>query len=220
LIDAFSECEQAVRTHDPDRFFAVLFAPEDKRPHLYALAALYYEIAHAASAPREPMLKEIRLTWWRETIERARAEKPRDHAVARALAETLKVYDLPDALFEAMITARGTGFSGAAEAEAYADATVGSLMRLMGRILGGEADVRDAAIAYGLAGRHEGVFADMDTDTLAKEHFARARRTRIPRALLPAVLPVSLVPLYLKRSDPPLWRKQIAYLGAALRGRN
>jgi phytoene/squalene synthetase len=219
LIDAFSECEQAVRAHDPDRFFAVLFAPDDKRPHLYALAALYYEIAHAASAPREPMLKEIRLTWWRETIERARDGKPRDHAVARALTETLQAYDLPDALFEAMIDARGAGFAGAAAAEAHADATVGSLMRLMARVLGGEADVRDAAIAYGLAGRHDGAFADIDTDTLAKQHFAQARRTRIPRALLPTVLPAALVPLYLKRSDPPLWHKQIAYLGAVLRGR-
>jgi hypothetical protein len=219
LIDAFSECEQAVRTHDPDRFFAVLFAPEEKRPYLYALAALYYEIAHAASAPREPMLKEIRLTWWRETIERARAGKPRDHAVARALAETLKTYDLPDGLFEAMIVARSTGFADAAGAEAHADATVGSLMRLMARVLGGEAEVRDAAVAYGLAGRHDGAFAAIDTDMLAKDHFARARRIRIPRPLLPAVLPAALAPLYLKRSDPPLWRKQIAYLGAALRGR-
>lgn len=219
MIDAFSECEQAVRTHDPDRFFAVLFAPEDKRPHLYALTALYYEIAHAASAPREPMLKEIRLTWWRETIERARAGKPRDHAVARALTETLKAHDLPDALFEAMIAARGAGFSGAAEAEAHADGTVGSLMRLMARVLGGEADVRDAAIAYGLAGRRDGAFADLDTDTLANQHFAQARRTRIPRALLPAVLPAALVPLYLKRSDPPLWRKQIAYLKAMMLGK-
>jgi phytoene/squalene synthetase len=35
------------------------------------------------------MLREIRLMWWRETIAMARKGKARDHAVARALVETL-----------------------------------------------------------------------------------------------------------------------------------
>lgn len=202
----FETCEKAVRTHDPDRFFAILFAPAEARPHLFALAALYYELAHASSAPREPMLKQIRLTWWRETIELARAGKPRNHAVARALTETFLSHDLRQALFDVVIDARMNENAG----EDFADATVGSLMRLMARVLGGEADVRHAAIAYGLAGRE---------NALALAHLAAARRIWYPRALLPAVLPAALVPLYLKRSDPPLWRKQIAYLSVALRGR-
>jgi hypothetical protein len=204
--DPFEICQKAVRAHDPDRFFAALFAPEDKRRHLFVLTALYYELAHAASQAREPMLKAIRLTWWRETIERARAGNPRDHAVARALAETLQTYDLPDALFEAIITAR----SGDGSGEDFADATVGSLMRLWTRILGGEADVRDAAIAYGLAGRHDG--------EVVRTHYAKARSIRYPRTVLPAVMPAALAPLYL-RGDPPLWRKQTAYLRVAVSGR-
>jgi phytoene/squalene synthetase len=214
--DAFTSCEKAVRAHDPDRFFAVLFAPEAVRPHLFALAALHYEIAHAASAPREPMLKAIRLTWWRETIERARDGKPREHAVAQALAETLQAYALPPALFDTLIDARmGEAPDSDAAAQAYADATVGSLMRLMAHVTGGEVELSDAAIAYGLAGRK---FAGVDASGLARQHHQQARHA-YPRALLPVVLPAALVPLYLGNPDPPLWRKQIAYLGAALRGR-
>jgi phytoene synthase len=202
----FETCEKAVRTHDPDRFFAILFAPAEARPHLFALAALYYELAHASATPREPMLKQIRLTWWRETIELARAGTARDHAVARALAETFRVHNLPQALFDRLIEARMNDGAGAD----FADATVGSLMRLMACVLGGEADMRDAAIAYGLAGRE---------NALAQAHHAAAKRIRYPRALLPAVLPAALVPLYCKTADPPLWRKQIVYLSASLRGR-
>jgi len=218
----FETCEEAVRRHDPDRFFAALFAPSDKRPHLFALTALYGELAHAAAAAREPMLREIRLMWWRETIAMARNGKARDHAVARALVETFRVYDLPDAMFEAMIAARTElpeVFAEPAAAEAYADATVGSLMRLWSRVLGGAADVRHAAIAYAVAGRSGGVFARIETAALARAHYAAARQIIVPKAVLPAVLPAALVPLYLNRPDPVLWRKQIVLLGTALRGR-
>lgn len=215
--DPFVSCEKAVRQHDPDRFFAALFAPEDKRRHLFALTALYYELAHAAVAAREPMLVDIRLAWWRETIELARQGKQRDNAVAQALADTLAAHDLPEAWFDAMIAARGhEPLTSAAAAEEHADATVGSLMRLWARVLGEDVDVRDAAIAYGLAGR---VVAGIDTAAVAQKHFDAARRIRYPRAILPAVMPAALVPLYLKNAEPPLWKKQIVYLRAALRGR-
>jgi hypothetical protein len=59
----------------------------------------------------------------------------------------------------------------------------------------------------------------VNTDPLVCIRLVRARRRRLPRALLPVVLPAALVPLYLRRSDPPLWRKLLVYLRAALRGR-
>ncbi len=222
MSDPFAACEEIVRRHDPDRYFAALFAPEEMRRHLFVLYALYYELAHAAQAAREPMLVEIRLMWWRETIAGARAGTPRDHDVARALVETLKAADLPDALFEPMIAARRSEpFADAAAAEAYGDATAGSLMRLASRLLGAEADeaAREAGVAYALAGRSDGLFSAIDTARLAQAHYEAARQAEIPRAALPALLPAALVPLYLKRADPPLWRKQIALLRARMRGR-
>lgn len=220
MSDPFQACEAIVRRHDPDRYFAALFAPEDKRRFLFALYALYYELAHAAQAAREPMLIEIRLMWWRETIAMAREGKARNHDVARALVETLAACDLPDALFEAMLEARGQrdAFADAAAAEAYGDATAGSLMRLSLRVLEVDAEVRDAAIAYALAGRSGELFRNVDTGALARAHYDAARKMRVARAALPALLPAALVPLYLKRAEPALWRKQISLLRAGLLG--
>ena len=220
-IDPFVACEETVRKHDPDRYFAALFALEARRRHLFALYALYYELAHVLVAARQPMIADIRFAWWREAVEGARTGKPREHAVARALSETLSAFALPLDLFDQMIggwsLSRET-FATARKAEDNAEARVGALMRLACLVLGCEIDVRDAAIAYAFAGqRHDGLSA-IDTDGLAQAHYAAARRIQFPKAALPAVMPAGLVPLYLKNPAPALWRKQLAYLGIAFRG--
>ena len=216
--DPFTVCKETVRKHDPDRYFAALFAPEQQRRHLFGLYALYYELAHVLTAARQPMIADIRFAWWRETVEGARAGKPREHVVAQALAETLAGHPLSQVLFDTLIEGWALSrepFATTAEIEANADARVGSLMRLAASVLGAEVELRDAAIAYALAGRHEESF---DTDALARTHYEAARKIKLPKTVLPAVMPASLVPLYLKRPDPSLWRKQIAYLGVAFCG--
>jgi hypothetical protein len=227
-LACFAACEELVRRHDPDRYFAALFAPEKRRPFLFALYALYYELAHAAVAAREPMLADIRLAWWREAVESARAGAPRDHDVARALAETFKAIELPEESFERMITARSFDatpepFANLGALEDHADETSGTLMRLAARVLGCEADdpAREAGIAYALAGRSGEKFRLVQNEIapLAKARFVAARAMAVPREAFAAFLPAALVPLYLKRGNPPLWRKQISLLRAAVRGR-
>src|SRR5262249_32105962 len=132
-----------VRTADPDRWLASLFAPAAKRPLLQALYAFNIEIARVADTVREPMLGDIRLEWWRETLAGARQGKPRNHPVAQALAGLFAAVALPEAPFEAMLTARSfdatsEAFADRAQLEVYCDATSGNLIRLAMRILGGE----------------------------------------------------------------------------------
>jgi phytoene synthase len=150
---------EIVRRSDPDRYLSALFAPAAKRPHLLALYAFNVEIARVADTVREPMMGEIRLEWWRETLVGAKQGVPRDHAVAHALTDLLLAVDLPFERFEAMIAARTfdsspEAFADRAQVESYCDATSGNLMRLAARILGGEADIvaRAAGVAYALAG--------------------------------------------------------------------
>ncbi len=265
---------QLVRRADPDRYLAALFAPADKRPLLLALYAFNVEIARVADTGREPMMGEIRLEWWRETLAGARQGMPRNHDVARALTELFLTVRLPAEPFEAMLAARAfdstsEAFPDRPAAEAYCDATSGNLMRLAARILGGEADAaaRHAGIAYALAGilrslphhaaRHK-LYLPLDLLAVlkltpqeffhggdrqktkaavnqmalwAEEHRQKARALRIPAALLPALLPASLVPLFLRRvtrrnADPlmrtaevPIHRRQMRLLAAAMRGR-
>jgi phytoene synthase len=154
-----SDIDSTIRSRDEDRYFAALFAPAEKRGDLFALYALNHELARVAETVREPMMGAIRLQWWRETIEGARAGKPREHPVARALTELFKHHDLPQSLFDAMIDAREMDtaahiFLDLAGLENYADATSGNLMRLAARVLGSVEDdlAREAGIAFALTG--------------------------------------------------------------------
>ena len=101
LESAFADCEATVRRVDADRYFSALFAPPEKRPLLFALYAFNHELARIGEMAREPMAAEIRLQWWRETVESARAGKPRNHNVALALAEVFLRTDLPPGLLPA-----------------------------------------------------------------------------------------------------------------------
>jgi phytoene synthase len=154
-----SPIESSLRTADEDRYYAALFAPAAKRVHLFTLYALNQELARIAETAREPMMGAIRLQWWRETIEAAREGKPRDHDLARALAELFAAHDLPLDLFDAMIEARemdaaDVTFADLNALEDYADRTGGNLMRLASRILGGTSTdlAREAGIAHALTG--------------------------------------------------------------------
>ena len=148
-----------VRKADPDRFFSALFAPEPARRRLLTLYAFNHEVARVAETVRQPMMGEIRLEWWRETLEGARNGAPRNHPVALALAELLQDRRLPAELFDAILNARSFDstpelFADWTAAEAYADATSGNLMRLAAHILGAGQDAlaREAGIAYAIAG--------------------------------------------------------------------
>jgi len=241
IESAFARCEALVRRADPDRYFSALFAPAERRPLLFALYAFNHELARISQVVREAMMGEIRLQWWRETVEGARTGNPRVHDVARALAELFARTDLPNALFDAVIDARAFDLSRerAPDQQAlddYIDATSGNLMRLAARVLDANAThddlSREAGIAYGLAGltrseafhRARGKHFIHDTGLVAaeaKRRFASAQTLPKPGRSLPAFLPAALVPLYLKHPERehPIFRKQLAFLSAHLRGR-
>jgi len=158
---ALAACEETVRRTDPDRYLSALFAPEERRPLLFALYAFNHEIARIGDTVREPMMGEIRLEWWREAIAEAQDGRPRAHDVVRGVAELFARVGPPLEPLEAMIDARQFDLGGEFFADlnalvAYADATSGSLMRLASEILlDGEkiGDVaHEAGVAYGLTG--------------------------------------------------------------------
>jgi len=174
---------ELVRRADPDRYLAALFAPAEKRPLLHALYAFNIETARVADTVREPMMGEIRLEWWRETLAGAKEGRPRPHDVARALAELFAAVDLPVGPFDAMVAARAFDsasevFADRAAVEAYCDATSGNLMRLAARILRQENDAlaREAGTAYALAGILRAI-----------PHNAARHKSFLPQSLMDAV---------------------------------
>lgn len=158
---ALSPIGAFVRRTDPDRFLCCLFAPAPAREALFALTALNHELARAREAASNPMAALIRLQWWRDAIEEARAGRPpRRHEVAAPLHAAILAGALdPDGL---------VALADAREAEAQEEipdepgfvawlrGTAGGWSAVAGRALGADpaqAEVlRALGAAYGLGG--------------------------------------------------------------------
>ena len=63
---------------DPDRTLALSYVPAGPRPALRALWQLDAALGAVLASGREPMIRQIKLAWWREALERL------DHAPAPA----------------------------------------------------------------------------------------------------------------------------------------
>ncbi|MDN5927681.1 MAG: phytoene/squalene synthase family protein [Hyphomicrobiales bacterium] len=139
-----------VREGDRDRYLSVLFAPEAKRPALFALYAFNVEIARVRDLIHEPMPGEIRLQWWRDAIvgEAPAAGNP----VAEALIRAIHEYELPPAAFDNMIEARlfdlyDDPMPSRIDLEGYCGETASALIQLAGLVLDGDAALATAGLA-------------------------------------------------------------------------
>ena len=79
---------------DPERALAVAYAPPDRRAGLTALFALDERFGRVIASTTEPMIGLMRLTWWREALEKL----DRDPAPAEPLLHALADHALPHGL--------------------------------------------------------------------------------------------------------------------------
>jgi len=183
--DMLSACGRLVRRYDHDRYLTVLFAPEDRREALFALYAFNLEVAKTREAVSEPLLGQIRLQWWRDSLAGIAAGAARRHEVVTPLAEAVHRFGLDRQLMEALIDARERDLAlddqpiaDLDDLEAYARATNGPLYRLALQVLGVEGEAAHAAaeevgVAWALTGL-----------TRAVPFHARHKRLFLPRSLL------------------------------------
>lgn len=104
----YALCEATLREKDRDSWLASLFAPPDRRKHLHAIRAFVVEIAEAREKVTQPLLGEMRLRWWADTIEQASGANA--HPVADALADTISQNRLEPNEFLAFLDARVADF--------------------------------------------------------------------------------------------------------------
>ena len=156
------------REGDPDRYAAALFVADAARDDLLSLGAFNVELARVAELVKEPQLGEIRLQWWRDSLDRALNGDTAEHPVLAAVAQTVRACALPTEALRGMIDARSFDVStrvmpDQATLEAYLDATAGTLFRLAARVIAVRTSAplessnihaasRQAALAYGLVG--------------------------------------------------------------------
>jgi phytoene synthase len=158
----FAHCEALVREGDPDRYWASLFAPPDRRGHLHALYAFNYEIARVRESVREALTGEIRLQWWRDALQGEARGDVRANPVAAALDDTIVTFRLPRQPLVDLIDARifdlyEDPMPSLNDLEGYCGETSSSLIRLSSIILaGGDPGAADAAghagVAYAITG--------------------------------------------------------------------
>ncbi len=155
--DDLTSCAELVQKGDPDRFMAVMAAPTEARPLLFALYALNIELARAPWASQESMIAEMRVQWWRDIgAEIAQGGPVRRHTVATPLGRLLpaELAGHIDAMAEARRWDIYTDpFEDEAAFDRYIDATSGGVMWMAAASLGqaDEAVVRNFAYGLGVA---------------------------------------------------------------------
>jgi phytoene synthase len=159
----FAHCETLVREADPDRYWASLFAPADKRPYLHALYAFNFEIARIRESVREALMGEIRLQWWRDSLQGEARGDVRANPVAAAIDDTIVKFRLPRQALVDLIEARmfdlyDDPMPSLNDLEGYCGETSSSLIQLSSIILneGQDPGTADAAghagVAYAITG--------------------------------------------------------------------
>ncbi|GAB4571312.1 MAG: squalene/phytoene synthase family protein [Rhodothalassiaceae bacterium] len=208
-----SHCAGLVRQHDKERWLTLLYAHPDDREALAALYAFNHEVAKTRESVSEPMVGEIRLEWWRETIDQIYGGTVRRHPVAEALAAAIAVHSLPQDAFERMIAARREDLyderpKTVTALVAYADNTAGELGALAARICGGDEIAIRAARAVGRGWALTGLVR------------ALGFQARMGRLMLPdeALREAGIDPATIFRGDfPEEGRPVIAAIAAAAR---
>lgn len=210
------DLDALVRRVDPDRWLSSRFvADQAARADLIALYALDHELTRIPQIVSNPLMGEIRLTWWREGLEEiAEGKTVRAHPVLRAIADGA----LPAPALAALAEARLGDLDGEKTGEAalaHADATEGLLMALAARRLSLDAtanQVRQAARAVVLA-KTDGPAA------LIALKAARAELAGLPVAAFPAVAHATLAGRYARNKNPGELEKRARILLAVLTGR-
>jgi phytoene synthase len=196
------DLDSLVRRVDPDRWLSTRFiADRQARADVIALYAFDYELSRVARVTSQPLVGEMRLTFWSEAIAEIFAGKPvRKHPVLIALAQAIARHALPREPLDAIIDARLTEVDG----DDPDEGTIAlNTMRLAAHMLGSpDADIAAAAFAW----------AAYVPATLPKANLDLAD---LPAKAFPAVAYATLVRA--EKPDPLTKRLRIAW--AVLRGR-
>ena len=210
MTDRRDQLDAQVRAADPDRWLSSRFvADPELRADLIALYAFEAELMVIPSKVTQPLLAEMRFTWWADQMDGVFAGEPRKgHPVLEALAAAVVRHGLDRAPFDGLIRAH----IGRVHDEPHdLDAIYVGPMQSAARILAGpghEAAVAPAARLRALSqtGRSD--------EARALRPEANAALKALPPRAFPAVAHAALID---HAAPEPLKRLRLTW--AVLRGR-
>jgi phytoene synthase len=149
-VESPSYCAEQVRQFDHDRFLTAIFAPAAVREHLFALYAFNIELAKVREVVTEPLIGQMRLQWWRDTLDRLYAGDTVAHEVARPLRAAIQACGAARSAFDPLIDARECDLEKSPPADteallAYAEGTGAPVLAIALQIAGGATDTVDIA---------------------------------------------------------------------------
>ena len=210
MTDRRAELDGQVRAADPDRWLSSRFvADADLRADLIALYAFEAELMVIPSRVTQPLLAEMRFTWWADQMDGVFADAPRKgHPVLEALSAAAVRHSLARAPFDALITAH----IGRVHEEPHdLDAFYVGPMQTAAHILAGPG--HEATVAP--AGRLRALSQTGRPDEArALRHEANTALKALPPTAFPAVAHAALID---HAAPEPLKRLRLTW--AVLRGR-
>lgn len=124
----------------PERRLAFGYAPVAARPGIAALFALDATLAHVTRGTRDPLVAQMRLTWWYEALTRLDGASPPAQPVLRALADGVLTRGITGAELAAIVEGWEALLDEGDVAERHARARGGRLFAVAARVLGARAD--------------------------------------------------------------------------------
>lgn len=210
MTDAAASLDQQVRAADLDRWLSSRLVGDDRaRADLITLYAFEAELMAIPSRVTQPLLAEMRYTWWAEQLDGVFAGIARKgHPVLEALTDLVARHGLDRAPFDALIEAHiGRVHNQPHDLDAF---YVGP-MQLAVQVLAGPGHAARVAEA----GRIRALAQVGRTDeALALRHSVNRTLQALPAPAFPAVAPAALI-----RQDEPEPIKRLRLLWATLRGR-
>lgn len=227
MADDPEDLDALVKRVDPDRWLSSRFIGDARaRADVVALYAYDHELARAPKVASNPLLGEIRLTWWREVLDEVFEGRPvRRHPTAQALAAAVARRKLPRAPLEAMIDARYRQLDpapmSAEEARAWAAGSGGASAVLAARVLAPDADpepARASGAAWSLAHRLAAQ-PDLTAEFLATMKAARADLRALDVQAFPAAAHAALAPARAAGRQTSDLGRRLRLVWAVARGR-
>jgi len=178
---------------DPDRTLALTYVPAERRPALAALWRLDAALGAVLAGGREPLISQIKLAWWRDSLTRLDEAPPPAEPVLQEVA----MHVLPRAIRGSQLARMEEGWAillgseplTASDLENYSGARGACLFRHSTQLLGFQMteQVKRAGEGWALAdlARHSNAVDAGAAMEAARERLSDVATLRWPTALRP-----------------------------------